>query len=216
MKTRVCKCCNIEKSINEFDRKKDCYLRYCKECRKKKRKQYYKEHREEEIKRAREYQEKHKEETKKRHKAYVEKNKEKIKEYNKKWQFENKEYRNKYSYNLKKQKAKKDKVYKLKLKIRPMLCNSFKRNKCTKKRKSEALLGCDIDFFVNHLLKTFEMNYGCKWNGIEKVHIDHIIPLAAAKTEEDVIRLCHYTNLQLLKAQDNLEKSNKMNWELLK
>ena len=43
----------------------------------------------------------------------------------------------------------------------------------------------------------------------EKVHIDHIIPLATAKTEEDVIKLCHYTNLQLLKAKDNLKKGAK-------
>ena len=31
-----------------------------------------------------------------------------------------------------------------------------------------------------------------------------------AETEEDVKRLCHYTNLQLLKPADNMKKSAKM------
>jgi hypothetical protein len=40
-----------------------------------------------------------------------------------------------------------------------------------------------------------ELNYG--WD------IDHIIPLAPAETEEDVIRLNHYTNLQPLCSYTN-------------
>jgi hypothetical protein len=43
-----------------------------------------------------------------------------------------------------------------------------------------------------------------------KWHLDHIIPLATATTEEDVIRLNHYTNFQPLWADDNLKKSNKI------
>lgn len=51
--------------------------------------------------------------------------------------------------------------------------------------------------------------------GIYKnVNIDHIIPLATAKNEEDVMKLCHYSNLQLLKAKDNIEKGAKLNWRL--
>jgi 5-methylcytosine-specific restriction endonuclease McrA len=40
----------------------------------------------------------------------------------------------------------------------------------------------------------------------QPVHIDHIIPLSSAKTEDKVKKLCHYSNLQLLKPKDNLEK----------
>ena len=216
MQTKTCSICKKEKQLNEYDKKKNWYLSYCKECRKTKRKQYYKEHREEEIKRTKKYQKYHKEELKQKHKEYIERNKEKIKQYNKKWEFENKEYRNKYSIKLKKEKSKTDSLYRLKLKVRPMLFNSFKRNKHTKNEKSEKILGCNIDFFVNYLLQTFKNNYGYEWDGIEKVHIDHIKPLSTAKTRKEVIELCHYRNLQLLKAKDNLMKHNKLNWELLK
>ena len=34
------------------------------------------------------------------------------------------------------------------------------------------------------------------------------------KTEEEVIRLCHYTNLRLLTPEDNLEKSDKIEGEI--
>ncbi len=63
------------------------------------------------------------------------------------------------------------------------------------------------------MLKTFKDNYGYDWDGKEEVHIDHIIPISTAESEEDIVRLCHYSNLQLLKAEDNLEKSDKIDWK---
>jgi len=48
-------------------------------------------------------------------------------------------------------------------------------------------------------------NYGRKgWE------IDHIIPLSSATTKEELIKLCHYTNLQPLWWWENLEKGNKI------
>ena len=40
-------------------------------------------------------------------------------------------------------------------------------------------------------------------------HLDHKKPLALAKTEDDVMKLNHYSNFQPLWAIDNLRKSNK-------
>ena len=34
------------------------------------------------------------------------------------------------------------------------------------------------------------------------------------KTEDEVIKLCYYTNLQLLRAQDNLEKHDRLDWKV--
>ena len=64
------------------------------------------------------------------------------------------------------------------------------------------------------MLQTYKNNYGYDWDGKEKIHIDHIIPLSTAKSEEDIIKLCHYTNLQLLKVKDNLEKSNRLDYKI--
>ena len=51
-------------------------------------------------------------------------------------------------------------------------------------------------------------NYGVVWD------IDHIIPLSTALTEEDVLKLNHYTNLQPLDSYINrFVKRDKLNYE---
>jgi len=78
------------------------------------------------------------------------------------------------------------------------------------------ILGCDIDNFKSYLESKFEdwmtwenrglyngeFNYG--WD------IDHIIPVSSAKTEEELLLLNHYTNLQPLcsKINRDIKKSN--------
>lgn len=85
-----------------------------------------------------------------------------------------------------------------------------------KKQKGEEIYGCSVNKLIEHLIKTYENNYNEKWNWkyLKNVHVDHVIPLASANTEEDVKKLCHYTNLQLLKAKDNLDKKDSLEWEL--
>ena len=107
-----------------------------------------------------------------------------------------------------------DKLFKLKCQIRSLIWQSFNKKGKNKYEKSSDILGCDLDYFISYLLETFKNNYGYEYNGKEKVHIDHIVPLKYAKTENEVMKLCHYTNLQLLKAKDNLKKGDKLNWEL--
>ena len=55
---------------------------------------------------------------------------------------------------------------------------------------------------------TYLIRYGEEWDGVTPVHIDHIVPLSTAYTEEEVYRLNRYSNLQLLRAEDNLAKSD--------
>lgn len=48
------------------------------------------------------------------------------------------------------------------------------------------------------------------WDNYGKWHIDHIVPLVSAKTEEEMYKLCHYTNLQPLWALDNIKKGDNL------
>ena len=77
-----------------------------------------------------------------------------------------------------------------------------------KNGRTEQLVGADCETVKKHIESLFKN--GMTWENHGKWHIDHIIPLASAKTEEEVIRLFHYTNLQPLWAKENLSKSDKM------
>ena len=145
---------------------------------------------------------------------YNQVNAEKIKTQQKEWRDSHKEYRNEYAKEYNKTRKETDEIFYFKVRVRDLIIKSFKRKKLYKKETTESILGCNLDFFHDYLLKTFESNYGYKWDGIEDVHIDHIIPLATATTEEEIIKLCHYTNLQLLKAKDNLEKNDNLDWKI--
>ncbi len=70
-------------------------------------------------------------------------------------------------------------------------------------------LGCSIEEFRRHLESQF--TEGMSWDnyGLLGWHIDHKVPLDSAVSEEEVKRLCHYTNLQPLWALDNWKKGNK-------
>ena len=66
------------------------------------------------------------------------------------------------------------------------------------------------------MAKTFENRYNIPLEQAKDIlHIDHIVPLSVAKTEAEVIKLNHYSNLQYLYASDNLEKSDSLDWKKL-
>lgn len=162
------------------------------------------------------YYQKNKEEILNKRKEYYKGNKEKIIEKNTKYYEKNKDVlMNKAKIRNTKRKME-DPIYRLKCQIRNMIRDSFKRKKKLKDETNEKILGCSIIFFQNYLLETYKNNYGVEWDKIQSVHIDHIIPLSTVDTKDDIIKLCHYTNLQLLKDKDNLKKSNKLIWELKK
>ena len=102
-----------------------------------------------------------------------------------------------------------DPILKLKDRLRNNIKDSFKIKKYIKGKKLEEIVGLNINELVEYLLNTFVQNYGYEYAGQEPVHIDHIKPLATATTVLEVEKLCHYTNLQLLKAKDNLQKGAK-------
>lgn len=160
-------------------------------------------------------------------KSYRYNNKDRIKEQAKRYRVEHKEYLRKlrklfyknnphYARDYEKRKMVEDDLYKFKKLVRNMIRASFNRKGLRKSRNTKDIVGCDYKFLQKYLLETYKNNYGYEWNRVESVHIDHIIPLATASTEEEIIKLCHYTNLQLLKAKDNIEKSDKLDWKIEK
>lgn len=190
-------------------------------------KEYYYKNKIKKNEYSKKYNEEHKEEIKiQRHNNYIQ-NKEHIKERQSKYYTEHKEeridyykrYREKKENKIKinnyiKQKKENDKLFEYKDRLRHLIKVSISKMGYTKKSKTYEILGCDFDTAYTHLLQTYKDNYGEEYDFVQKVHIDHIIPISTAKTEEEVNKLNHYTNLQLLKAEDNLTKSNHLDWIL--
>lgn len=100
-----------------------------------------------------------------------------------------------------------DPIFKLKMQARGMLLRSFRRKGRRKDNHSPEILGCSLDFFVEYLKQTWLDRYGTEWNG-QPCHIDHIVPLVTVDAKEDILRLCHYTNLRLVTPEDNLSKAS--------
>jgi len=106
------------------------------------------------------------------------------------------------------QKLRQDPFYIKKEKIRCAIKGSIYRGGYTKNSKSYEILGCTYEEFIKYIEAQFEpwMN----WNNHgyinrkpptkrnERWEFDHQIPIATAKTEEDIIKLNHYTNFQPL------------------
>lgn len=80
--------------------------------------------------------------------------------------------------------------------------------------RTQTLIGCSWQELIDHLaaLCYGGMTIDDVLANDGRVHIDHIVPIATAETEEDVVRLNHYTNLQPLWAEDNLEKGDRTDW----
>ncbi len=136
----------------------------------------------------------------KQKKDYFEANREKETAYQRVWQKENKPRLRKWATDRKQ----KDPLYKLKCSTKSLIRNAILEKGFKKLSHTEQILGCTYTEFKAHLESKFEpwmswdnkglyngtLNYG--WD------IDHIIPLASATCEADIIRLNHYTNLQPL------------------
>lgn len=109
-------------------------------------------------------------------------------------------------------------LFKLTLILRSRISDCFREAKrgkfpgFIKNKSTTELLGAEITVVMKHLESQFTK--GMTWQNHSRKgwHIDHIIPLASAKTEEELIKLFHYTNLQPLWAKDNHQKHSKLNW----
>lgn len=185
--------------------------------------EYYQKHREQILAKAAEYRKAHREQLKQYFRKRYADNREKLlvgmKEYREEHREERIEYLRKYykknkkkllkqQYEKKKERLRNDPDFKLKEQVRLLVWRSFNQKGQIKPSRSEAILGCSLDDFTEHLKRTWLEKYHTEWVG-QPCHIDHIRPLASAKTKDDILKWCHYSNLRLLTPEDNINKSLK-------
>jgi hypothetical protein len=126
---------------------------------------------------------------------------------NKTYYEENKIVRLEYSKQKQKEYRKTNPLYRIKSNLRRRINRYLK----LKSESTENILGISYFDFMIYLESKFTEGMSLDKLG-KDIHIDHIIPLSSAKTEEELYKLCHYTNLQPLWAKDNLVKSDKLDY----
>jgi len=180
-------------------------------------KAFYKANKEKILEQKKAYYEANKDKIGEQSKAYREANKEKIKAYHKAYREANKEKLAEQKTAYISQRKKSDPVFKLRRDYGASCRRAFRSISQKKNVKSLKLLDLKTwQQLAKHLSEQFydhpetgeEMTFDN--HGFYGWHIDHIIPLSTAKTEEDIIKLCHYTNLQPMWAEENIAKSNKI------
>jgi hypothetical protein len=158
------------------------------------------------------YREHNKERLSEGQKQHYQNNKEKIKAKTREYALANKDKIKEYCKTYVKERKAADPLFKFKCQVRTMIHLAVKRKSFKKNTKSFSIIGMAAEDFMLYLEQTFVNVYGRTRNSDDVVHIDHKIPMATAKTEEDMIRLCHYSNLQYLLASDNLKKNSKLDY----
>lgn len=195
---KICIVCENKKELKEFDKRvksKDGYRNQCKKCIYEKRSNRDKKLTNEEIENRR-----------------LRKNQLRRKYW--KNNIDNPEFKLKQKKKRRENHLKRmeDPLYKIKVSFSRRLNKLLKRieaNRSTNKPYYLDKLGCSFEEFKIYLESKFEdwmtwENYGL-YNGELNYgwDIDHIIPSATAKTEDDIYNLSHYTNLQPLCSKIN-------------
>ena len=210
MSKKVCNICGENKLVSEFHKdksKKDGYRGKCKSCQSEYIKEYYKDNMVELKTKNKIWRVNNHESIVERNKIWKNENLVRYKEIQKDSFNRNKEPRLEYRRNYQKERKKNDPVFKLRCYLSRTFSDVLRENKFTKKSKTTDILGCSFEEFKEHIESQWEDwmtwdNYGNPEDGIIEPNktwdLDHIMPIASAVTEKDIIRLNHYTNLQPL------------------
>lgn len=216
MEKKICSKCKIEKEVCEFNKRKDSkdgHRNECKICWYLKGRDYIKKH----PQKKQEYNNKWLSKNTCYNKQYYKNNEKKFldnrikfnilnPDYNKNYYDNNKNYFSDYvmyKYNS-------NNLYRLSHLTRNRIKEFLKSKNITKNNSTFNIVGCSPEFLKEHLEKQFTDGMSWENHGLYGWHIDHIIPLASAKTEEEIYKLCHYTNLQPLWSTDNWKKGCKI------
>jgi len=221
---KKCTKCGEDKDLSEFhkDKSKSSGLYpQCKECKKhfmrskkdsysETRKKYIERNKERINKKRKEYRLKNKEHEKEIYRTWSEKNKDRRSEYMKDWRSKNKDKIKESNYIYRQKNPEFVVRTKLFKNIRTRISMFLKTSKVSKNKNLTDMLGCNQKQFKEYIESKFQE--GMTWDnyGLKGWHLDHIIPISIAKTQEDLIKLNHHTNFQPLWAIDNIKKGNKI------
>lgn len=96
-------------------------------------------------------------------------------------------------------------------------CNICRRLATKEYRKEyRKINGCTIEELKNYIGSQFQEGMNWENYGLYGWHIDHKKTIASfdLTNREQFLEACHYSNLQPLWANDNLKKSNKLNYQI--
>jgi len=204
---KICSICGNEKPVREFYIRKDSkdgYRSDCIVCHLNKKKIYSKEN----SQPKRDYMKMYRIDNPDVIKIWNENNPQYKSDYMKQYRIDNPEKVKEHKSNNRKKRLKNDPQYRLKNNIRRLILLSFSKKGYSKKSKTNEILGIDYDGFMKHIESQF--TEGMTWENRGLWELDHKIPISLGKTEEEIIKLNHYSNFQPLWREDNQKKSNKI------
>ena len=207
-----------------YSQNKEKYKQY-RESKKESTKLYMKDYYHNNLEKRKEYIEKNSDLLKEKRKEYYKNNKEKLNQYNKDYRKKNIEkeiVRWKVYYETNKESLIKKSVEysllkrktchfdRLKHNVRNRISFYLKINNFSKNNKTFEIVGCSPESLKEHIQSQFTDGMSWENYGYDGWHIDHRIPLSSAKNEQELYKLCHFTNLQPMWATENIKKGNKI------
>lgn len=146
-----------------------------------------------------------------KNKAYYEANKDSLLSWHSQYRKDNRAQCNAWSTEWQKAQLEVSPLFRIQRNIRALIRGKIRAGGYTKRSRTTEILGCDWEFFKSHIERQFVD--GMSWSVFgSQIHIDHIVPMATATTEAEVLALNHFTNLQPLWALDNIRKGAKLDW----
>jgi hypothetical protein len=202
-----CTKCGLTKNVDDFPSCSECkdgYRNQCKDCVNGRMSLW----RQENPDYNKEWVINNKDKDRERKKNHYELNKDKYIERSTDYRKNNKDRVNQVVRDYRKKRFNEDDVFKMTFNVRKRVREILKLKEDIKKETTFEIIGCTPKELFQHIENQFKD--GMSWDNQGEWHIDHIIPLSSGKTISDVKKLCHYTNLQPLWAEDNRKKSNKL------
>lgn len=158
----------------------------------------------------REYRRRNRKEIAAHKKIYREENADYIRQWKRDWEARNRGRLNSKKSEYEKEKRRSDPLYSIKRRMRVRVSRFIRVKGYEKSRSTEEMVGCTWEELKTHIERQFTK--GMSWENMSDWHIDHIVPLAKARSEEEAESLNHFTNLRPCWAKDNLSKADKVSY----